>query len=280
MASTDHPTTEERRNQATEVNPQAQPTVAIDFDGVLHSYARGWTGPMPEDPPVPGARDFVDWLIAQGYRIAIVSSRCLEEEGLKNVLHWLAEHGFRWDEVTSKKVPAVAYLDDRAVRFDGDFGLVQRRFTEPARHLKPWTHSMPDELDGKWSWSTNKEYFCGTGHDNREDAAAEAAAELAPGGHYWTGRFRQVDLTWLAETVVYSWHYGIDYLSVTIGEHLCDNVGEAAEDFAIDPGDYALFRDEVQAALLRLLRRPGTRPQCYQVTDVEAHVVPKDREER
>ncbi len=96
-------------------------TVAIDLDGVLHSYTRGWTGPYPEDDPNPGAVEFVEGLIADGFRVVIMTTRASTIEGEAAVFTWLEHHGFPPLEVTSKKIPAIAYVDDRAVPFVGDW---------------------------------------------------------------------------------------------------------------------------------------------------------------
>ena len=83
-------------------------TVALDFDGVLHSYVRGFTGVMPKDPPVPGAQKFVEDLILNGYTIVIFSHRAVEPDGQVGIQEWLE----KWDfpegiAVTATKPPAI-----------------------------------------------------------------------------------------------------------------------------------------------------------------------------
>ncbi len=93
-------------------------TVAVDFDGVLHPYTKGWVGPVPADePPTPGAREFLEALVADGYRVVIFSTRCDTPEGLAGTCDWINQHGLAGliDNVTSQKPAAVAYVDDRAV---------------------------------------------------------------------------------------------------------------------------------------------------------------------
>jgi hypothetical protein len=97
-------------------------TIAVDFDGVLHPYTKGWTGPVPEDePPSPGAREFLEWCAAAGYRVVVFSTRAQHQEGFDGILDWLEQ----WNlsrlvfDVTHTKPPAVAYVDDRAVPFVG-----------------------------------------------------------------------------------------------------------------------------------------------------------------
>jgi hypothetical protein len=92
-------------------------TVAVDFDGVLHSYVSRWTGVRPADPPEPGAREFVEWLLAAGARVVVVSTRANRRRGARAIRRWLAEYGFPPLPVTRHKVNAVAYVDDRAVRY-------------------------------------------------------------------------------------------------------------------------------------------------------------------
>ena len=96
-------------------------TIIIDFDGVLHSYASGWKGAdVIPDPPTDGAREAVARL-RQAYRVVVVSSRCHQSGGIEAVRAWLAAHGIEVDDVTSEKPPHIVVVDDRALRFEGDW---------------------------------------------------------------------------------------------------------------------------------------------------------------
>lgn len=66
-----------------------RPTLALDFDGVLHSYRSGWQGARNiPDEPVLGSMFFV--LRASHYfRIAIFSSRSRHWGGRKAIKQWL-----------------------------------------------------------------------------------------------------------------------------------------------------------------------------------------------
>lgn len=93
-------------------------TVACDFDGVLSTYEHGWQGDVPEDPPVPGALQFVTELLAMGAKVVIMSTRAATPEGRDGILAWLDRHNFPPEiEVTHEKVAAIAYVDDRAITF-------------------------------------------------------------------------------------------------------------------------------------------------------------------
>ena len=96
-------------------------TICLDFDGVLHSYRSGWCGAeIIPDPPIHGTKDAVARL-RQQYRIAIHSARCHSEAGRKAVEAWLERHNIEVDEVCEHKPPALVYVDDRAVRFHGNW---------------------------------------------------------------------------------------------------------------------------------------------------------------
>ena len=95
--------------------------LSFDFDGVLHSYTSGWQGAaVIPDPPVPGMAAALHRLQAVGWEISICSSRARSLEGIAAVEAWLLENGFPSGlVVTSEKLPAELYIDDRALRFDG-----------------------------------------------------------------------------------------------------------------------------------------------------------------
>lgn len=96
-------------------------TVVFDFDGVIHSYTSGWQGPgVIPDPPVPGIKEALKILQDIGYRIIIISSRSRYPEGVLAMTEYLEKHQIPYNEIDSEKPPAVAYVDDRAVRFDGN----------------------------------------------------------------------------------------------------------------------------------------------------------------
>lgn len=105
-------------------------TVAVDFDGVIHRYSKGWRDGSIYDPPMPGAVEGLQALMAQ-YAVFVFTTRPAAQAA-----EWLAGRGFAvrvdgdpdspefWNArgvllVANRKLPAVAYLDDRAVRFTG-----------------------------------------------------------------------------------------------------------------------------------------------------------------
>lgn len=96
-------------------------TVCLDFDGVLHSYCSGWRGAeVIPDPPIHGTREAVARL-KQQYRVVVYSARCRTPEGRRAVELWLTRHDIQVDEVCDYKPPALVYVDDRAIRFRGDW---------------------------------------------------------------------------------------------------------------------------------------------------------------
>lgn len=96
-------------------------TIAVDFDGVLHSYTSPWVDHhVIPDPPVSGA---IEWLneIGKKFDIAIFSTRCKTPHGQECVELWLRNEGVTADFTTTyEKIPALVYVDDRAWRFTGD----------------------------------------------------------------------------------------------------------------------------------------------------------------
>jgi hypothetical protein len=105
------------------------PTVAVDFDQVIHTYDKGWQDGSIYGEFVPGAVMALSWLM-QHYAVFIHTSRkprpvarWIEDRsghGIECTTH-VPRKGF-WNErgyllVTRRKLPAVAYIDDRAIRF-------------------------------------------------------------------------------------------------------------------------------------------------------------------
>jgi hypothetical protein len=103
------------------------PAIGVDFDGVIHAYSQGWKDGTIYDPPLPGSIDSLHFL-GQRYALFVFTSREVEQ-----VTSWLAALDLNvaadgppwptfWNHpgqilVTNRKLPAVAYIDDRAIRF-------------------------------------------------------------------------------------------------------------------------------------------------------------------
>ena len=96
-----------------------KPTLAIDFDGVLHSYS-GWTGSNKLSEPVPGAVEFCRRAVER-FHLVVYSARALDPDQRVQLGIWLSQHGFPAMYITAQKPPALVYLDDRAWRFDGQW---------------------------------------------------------------------------------------------------------------------------------------------------------------
>ena len=110
-------------------------TVVFDFDGVIHSYSSGWKGEdnIP-DPPVSGIREAIQGIRESGYRVVVVSTRCRFAYGMGAVRRYLRDNKITVDDVMSEKPPAVCYIDDRAICFDGH----PETLLDKIKRFKPW----------------------------------------------------------------------------------------------------------------------------------------------
>lgn len=110
-------------------------TVVFDFDGVIHSYTSGWTGVTEiPDPPVPGIRETIQEIRQAGYEVVVVSSRCATTEGIEAIELYLAGYDIIVDAVQMEKPPALVYIDDRAICFDGH----PETLLSKIQSFKPW----------------------------------------------------------------------------------------------------------------------------------------------
>ena len=105
-------------------------TLAVDFDGVIHRYSKGFQGlENAYDPPMDGAQETLQRLKDKGYMLKIMSSRpalVIEE--------WLDKYDMTdlFDEVSNRKFAATVYLDDRGFHFT-DWESVEEKL---AKHPK------------------------------------------------------------------------------------------------------------------------------------------------
>jgi hypothetical protein len=96
-----------------EKNKMQKQTIAIDFDGVIHAYSQGWHDGDIYDDPVPGTKEAIKKLMNKGYKVVVFTARTdLEEIGV-----WLKYHDIVVDKITNTKPRAIAYIDDRGIRF-------------------------------------------------------------------------------------------------------------------------------------------------------------------
>lgn len=109
-------------------------TVAVDFDGVIHKYSRGWQHGVIYDEPVAGAIEAVKEIMTVE-PVFVFTAR----DNLDDVAKWLSDRGIptittqEWKAlhqnhptfwgsqdvvlITNRKLTARVYLDDRAVPF-------------------------------------------------------------------------------------------------------------------------------------------------------------------
>jgi hypothetical protein len=111
-----------------------KPIICVDFDGVIHSYERGWQGGEIYGEVVPG---FFEWVerVRDRFQLVVYSSRSKSDEGVAAMGRWLHEKRSAWIraggqrsptevleiEFAHEKPPAFLTIDDRAIRFDGNW---------------------------------------------------------------------------------------------------------------------------------------------------------------
>lgn len=90
--------------------------ICIDFDGVLAKYD-GRQDINHYGEPLSGAKEFLDKIKSAGLDFVIFTTRNSEK-----IMEWCKKHNFpKPREVTNQKIPAPVYIDDRVIKFDGNF---------------------------------------------------------------------------------------------------------------------------------------------------------------
>ena len=101
-------------------------TIAIDFDGVIHNWDRGWHDGTLYGDPIPHAIHAIREL-SKKYRLVLWTAKAKANRPLVNgmtgielIKEWLKRFGIDdcFAEITSDKPRAMLYIDDNAYRFD------------------------------------------------------------------------------------------------------------------------------------------------------------------
>ena len=105
--------------------PDEQINLGIDFDGVIHKNSKGFFDGTIYDDPIDGTEEALKTL-ADKYILICYTAKAKPDRMLINgktgtelVWEWLKKHKFDKyiSKVTSEKPRAVAYIDDKAIRF-------------------------------------------------------------------------------------------------------------------------------------------------------------------
>ena len=100
--------------------------LAIDFDGVVHNFDKGYYDGTCYGDPIPGSLEAIKKL-SKKYKIIIYTAKAKPSRPLVNgktgielVKEWLEKYGVLEcvEEVTAEKPRAILYVDDKAYRFD------------------------------------------------------------------------------------------------------------------------------------------------------------------
>ena len=102
-------------------------TIAVDFDGVIHKYSKGYHDGTAYDVPMEGAIEGLKKLMEK-YTVYVHTAR-----DPKSVQHWFGVHTDLGTEIitdnrefyenehlvgiSNRKLPAIYYIDDRALFF-------------------------------------------------------------------------------------------------------------------------------------------------------------------
>jgi len=105
--------------------PDEQINLGIDFDGVIHKNSKGFFDGTIYDDPFEGTKEALRKL-SDKYTLICYTAKAKPDRMLINgktgtelVWEWLEKHDYAKyiSKVTSEKPRAVAYIDDKAVRF-------------------------------------------------------------------------------------------------------------------------------------------------------------------
>jgi histidinol phosphatase-like enzyme len=107
------------------VNQEESNTIAIDFDGVIHSHHLGFYDGTVYGYPIKGAIDSIKKL-AKKYTIILYTAKAKPDRplingktGIELVWEWLGKYNLDpyIKEITAEKPRAICYIDDKGIRF-------------------------------------------------------------------------------------------------------------------------------------------------------------------
>ena len=100
-------------------------TIAIDFDGVIHSFELGFHDGTIYGTPIEGSIESIK-KIAEKYTIVIYTAKAKKDRplingmtGIELVWEWLHKYDLAKyvKDVTAEKPRCICYIDDKAVQF-------------------------------------------------------------------------------------------------------------------------------------------------------------------
>lgn len=112
--------------------------VMVDFDGVIHDYKNGWQDGSIYGELIEGTKEAIDTFRELGLKITIFTTRAsrahngpAERDNLvSQVENWLHEKDIYFDEITSEKLGAIAYIDDRGIRFENNWSDITNKIKD------------------------------------------------------------------------------------------------------------------------------------------------------
>ena len=105
--------------------PDELVNIGIDFDGVIHKCSKGYYDGTIYDTPVDGVREALQAL-SEKHTVIVYTCKARKDRGLVNgktgielIWDWLRLHDLEQyvSKVTAEKPRAIAYIDDKAIRF-------------------------------------------------------------------------------------------------------------------------------------------------------------------
>ena len=106
--------------------PDELVNIGVDFDGVIHKNSKGYHDGTVYDEPVEGTREALQKL-SEKYTVIVYTAKARKDRGLVNgmngtqmIWEWLKKHDLNQyvSKVTAEKPRAVAYIDDKGIKFD------------------------------------------------------------------------------------------------------------------------------------------------------------------
>jgi len=111
---------EPKTNINETVTTSGAKNLCIDFDGVVHKYSKGFYDGTIYDEPSEGVREALE-LLSKKYKLICWSARINDKyskDGKVQMISWLKKYDlFKFfSDITDQKIPAIAYIDDNAIR--------------------------------------------------------------------------------------------------------------------------------------------------------------------